>query len=127
MAGGFLTKTKQQVLDGEGRFDSSTQVGGIYVNMFAKPTFLEALSEWNAIATAAGCSKAELANRWVKYNSALASEYGDALIIGVKGVEQLEETLKRLDAGPLEETIVGRIDAIWQGIKHEAQTYLIPS
>ena len=31
IAGGFLVKTKQQVLDGAGRFDTSTPIGQMYL------------------------------------------------------------------------------------------------
>ena len=49
--------------------------------MYAKPAYLEALSEWEAIAKdIAGCSKADLAYRWVTYSSPLKSEYGDGII-----------------------------------------------
>lgn len=55
LAGGFLTKTKQQVLDGAGRFDKNTSIGQMYGGMYGKPSYLEALSEWEAIAKEEGC------------------------------------------------------------------------
>ena len=36
IAGGFLVKTKQQVLDGAGRFDTSTPIGQMYGGMVRK-------------------------------------------------------------------------------------------
>lgn len=118
LAGGFLTKTKEQIAQGAGRFGDA--LGGMYKSMYAKPAYLEALSEWDAIAKDVGCSKADLAYRWVAYNSPLKPEYGDALIVGASSLKQLEQTLEGLKAGPLPEEAVKRIDHVWTTIEHEA-------
>lgn len=120
VAGGFLTKTKQEVLDGKGRFNTSTPMGKMYAGLYNRPAYLEALAKWEQIAKEEGVTRAELANRWVRFNSALKEEYGDAIIIGASRVEQLRETLETLDHGPLSEKAVRGIDAIWEEIKHEA-------
>lgn len=120
LAGGFLTKTKQQVLDGAGRFDSNTPIGKIYQKMYGRPAYFEALEQWEKIAAEAGCSRADLAYRWVKYDSPLKNELGDAIIVGASSLEQLEQTLKGVNAGPLHPEIVKKIDGVWDTIKHEA-------
>lgn len=120
IAGGFLVKTKQQVLDGAGRFDKNTPIGQMYTEMYAKPAYLSALEQWESIAKDEKCSRADLAYRWVKYNSPLDQEHGDAIIIGASKIEQLKETLKSINAGPLSESAVKRIDEVWETIKHEA-------
>lgn len=118
LAGGFLTKTKEQIAEGAGRFGDV--LGGMYKNMYAKPAYLEALSEWEAIAKDTGCSKADLAYRWVTYNSPLKPEQGDGVIVGASSLKQLEQTLEGLKAGPLPEEAVKKIDHIWTKIEHEA-------
>ncbi|KAK8213475.1 hypothetical protein M8818_002777 [Zalaria obscura] len=120
LAGGFLTKTKQQVLDGAGRFDPSDFLGKMYSSMYARPSYLDALSQWHAIAKEEGCSTAALAYRWVRYNSPLSPEHGDALIVGSRSIEQLKETLEDANAGPLSKKAVEGIDQIWKTIEHEA-------
>lgn len=120
IAGGFLTKTAQQVKDGAGRFATDTFIGQMYAGMYGKPTYLEALSEWEAIAKDVGCSRAELAYRWVSYNSPLDPKYGDAIIVGASSLEQLSQTLEGLTKGPLPESASKRIDAVWEKIQHEA-------
>lgn len=45
---------------------------------------------------------------------------GDGLIVGAMRPEQLEETLGWLGDGPLEEGVVRRIEAVWEGVKAEA-------
>ena len=119
LAGGFLTKTAQQIKDGTGRFNEAS-IGGMYRSMYMKPTFLEALTQWEAIAKEEGCSRAELAYRWVAHNSALKAVSGDAVIVGASSCEQLEQTLSGIEKGPLSERAVKAIDEIWGKIKHEA-------
>lgn len=120
IAGGFLTKTKQDVLDGKGRFDPSTPIGNMYATMYSKPAYLEALEQWEKIAKDEGVSRADLAYRWVKYNSPLKAEHGDAIIIGASSAKQLTETLDSINKGPLSEKAQKAIDGVWETIKHEA-------
>lgn len=119
LAGGFLSKSKQEVLDGKGRFGKDF-VGPMYTAMYAKPELLDGLSQWQSIADEAGVPRAELAYRWVKYNSALKPEYDDAIIVGSSTIDQLKQTLDGLDHGPLPANIVAKIDGFWETIKHVA-------
>jgi aflatoxin B1 aldehyde reductase len=119
LAGGFLTKTKQDIADGKGRF-SKEGIGALYSGMYAKPELLESLIEWEKIASEADVSRAELAYRWVKYNSALKPEHGDGVIVGCSSTKQLKQTLEGLDRGPLPAQVVEKIDAMWETIKHVA-------
>jgi aflatoxin B1 aldehyde reductase len=118
LAGGFLTKTKEQIKQGAGRFGDA--YGGMYSNMYAKPAYLAALSEWEVIAKEVGCSKADLAYRWVSYNSPLKPEQGDGIIVGASSLRQFEQTMEGLKAGPLPDEAVKRIDHVWKTIEHEA-------
>ncbi|KAK3639879.1 hypothetical protein LTR56_010230 [Elasticomyces elasticus] len=120
MAGGFLTKTKQDIQDGKGRFGTDTPLGQMYHGMYSKPAYLEALAKWDEISKEEGISKASLAYRWVKYNSPLSPEHGDAIIVGAGSNEQLKDTLETINKGPLSDKAVKRIDELWEGIKHEA-------
>ena len=121
LAGGFLTKSKQQIQEGAGRFNNpDNAISSMYSTMYAKPIYIEALEEWNTIAKEEGVSRAELAYRWVRYNSPLTADQGDAIIIGASSVEQLQDTLRWINSGPLSQSAVEKIDQIWQTIKHEA-------
>lgn len=120
LAGGFLTKTKQQLLDGAGRFDEKSPLAFMYRTLYYKPSFLDALEKWEAIAEEAGTSKADLANRWVTFNSALRPQQGDAIIIGANTLERLESTLVGIEKGPLSEEIAAKIDEVWKSVEHEA-------
>ena len=72
---------------GQGRWDPTSRVGQMYNARYARPSLLEALSEWEAIANEARVSKAALAYRWVMYNSKLSTEHGDGIIVRISGAQ----------------------------------------
>lgn len=115
-----MTKTKQDILDGKGRFDKSTPLGQMYSGLYARESMLDALAEWESIAQEEGIPKAELAYRWVTYNSPLSEKYGDGIIVGASSLDQLKQTLASCNKGPLSDKACQRIDAVWKKIEHEA-------
>ncbi|OCT49647.1 Aflatoxin B1 aldehyde reductase member 4 [Cladophialophora carrionii] len=119
LAGGFLTKTAQQIKDGVSRF-APDALGGMYRDMYMKPSYLDALSVWEAIANEEGVTRAELAYRWVTYHSPLKKEQGDAIIVGASSTEQLEQSLTGIEKGPLSSKAAEGIDKVWDQVKHEA-------
>ena len=119
IAGGFLTKKREQVERGEGRFNENV-AHGLYKKAYNKPLLLDALSAWNDIAEKEGISKAELAYRWVAYHSCMKADLGDAVIFGASSHAQIEETAKSLKKGALSNEAVQRIDKIWESVKPEA-------
>lgn len=119
LAGGFLTKTTQSLDEGAGRFNDQA-LGGMYKKLYNKPTLRDALAEWNDIAEKEQITKAELAYRWVGYNSALEVDKGDGVIFGASSLKQIEETTTGLQKGGLSEDAVKRIEAIWKKVEKEA-------
>ena len=119
IAGGFLAKTRQQIEAGDGRFND-VAIGGMYKRMYNKPEYLDLLDKWAHVAEEVGCSRAELAYRWVEYHSALSAEKGDACIVGASSVEQLEKTLKGIENGPLPEKAAKQIGDMYESVKHIA-------
>ncbi|KAG0650169.1 Oxidoreductase sirO [Hyphodiscus hymeniophilus] len=121
IAGGFLTKSRTDFeQDGKGRWDPATFLGQLHNVLYKKPGMLEALDRWEKIAKEVGISKAELAYRWVAYNSMLKREQGDAIIIGASSIEQLKGTLEGLENGPLSREVEDKIDEIWKLVEHES-------
>jgi len=120
LAGGFLTKTREQILEGAGRFHRETPMGMVYTGMYVRPAYLDALAEWEAVAREAGVERAEMAYRWVRFNSPLREESGDALIFGASSLAQVEQTLGWLAKGPLGEETCRAIDGVWRKIEHVA-------
>ena len=85
LAGGFLVKDPNLLRRRreEGRWDPKTPLGKVYNEIYTRPSLLEALSEWEAIANEAHISKATLAYRWVIYNSKLSAACGDGIVVRI--------------------------------------------
>lgn len=121
-AGGFLSKTKQQIVDGAGRFQNGDALGKMYSTLYKKPALMDALTEWAEIAQTENAKPTELAYRWLVYNSMLSPEHGDAIIFGSRTREQIKETVEWVRKGPLSEDTSKKIDEVWEKVKHEAPT-----
>jgi len=120
LAGGFLTKTKEDIESkSKGRFTDSG-AGPMYMALYNKPTYLQALATWNEIAQKHDVGKAEMAYRWVAFNSPLRNQYGDAIIIGASRIEQLKESLAWFQKGPLPDSAAQGIEKVWESVKDEA-------
>lgn len=124
LAGGFLVKTPDIIESGkgQGRWDPTSFIGGMYLSWYNKPSIVKALTTWESIAKEAGISKAALAYRFITYHSSLSPEYNDGIIIGASSTGQLEQTLKSLEDGPLNPAIAKKVDEVWDSVKDEAPT-----
>ncbi|SCW01921.1 LAFE_0E10198g1_1 [Lachancea fermentati] len=121
IAGGFLAHTPDEITTGsKGRFDNNSPVGKLYQALYNRPKLIEALERWGLIAEKAGVTSAVLAYRWITYHSALDYARGDALIVGSRTPQQLRDTLKAIEDGPLDKNIVAEIDAVWERAKADA-------
>ncbi|KAJ7739184.1 NADP-dependent oxidoreductase domain-containing protein [Mycena metata] len=123
IAGGLLTKTAAQLRErgeGAGRFAKGHRMEGLYGGLYNKPSYYKALDLWEEAANEAGCSKAELAYRWVAFDSAVDANYGDAIIFGASKYSQVPETVAWLRHGPVGEKAKAKIDGIWKIVEHEA-------
>ncbi|CAG8898053.1 unnamed protein product [Penicillium egyptiacum] len=121
IAGGFLTKDVATFISGaQGRWDPNTPIGGVYNALFNKPRMLEGLEQWEKISKESGIPKAELAYRWVAHNSVLKGEFGDAVIVGSRNAEQLNQTLAALTEGPLSADIAERIEQVWKIVEADS-------
>lgn len=118
LAGGFLTKSAADLDAGVGRFNKDA-LGGMYSGMYDKPSLRAGLQAWNAIADKEGVTKAELAYRWVAYNSALTEE-GDGVIFGASKLSQIEQTAASLRKGALSAEAVEGIERLWETVRDEA-------
>jgi len=120
IAGGFLSKSRDDLFASGSRFAEGNLLATIYRPMYTKPSFLRALDEWDRIAKEEGVAMAELAYRWIVYHSKLSPEFGDAVIVGARSQEQLRATVEGVKRGPLSKEAVRRIEEIWEGIREDA-------
>jgi aflatoxin B1 aldehyde reductase len=123
LAGGFLTKTPEfftsDATTGT-RWDNNTSLGQLYNSIYNRPCLIEGLKMWDEISSKSGIPKAALSYRWVAFNSVLRPEFGDGLIIGAMSSEQLAQVLGWLKDGALDESVVKRIEEVWETVKGEA-------
>ncbi|KAL7804246.1 NADP-dependent oxidoreductase domain-containing protein [Trichoderma afarasin] len=119
MAGGFLAKTPEYIEQGLGSWNPDTATGKFSRGLFYKPSYMKMLGEFGALSEKSGISRAGLAYRWVRHHSGLKSHSGDEMIIGASTSDQLADTMKELEGGPLEPWIVQRIDELWELVKDE--------
>lgn len=121
VAGGFLTKTSDQVLNAtSGRWDPNSFAGKMYRSLYARPSLLKYLDDFNKLSEETGISRVGLAYRWTMHNSFINGAMGDTIIIGAADPEQFSNVMEEVESGPLSAEIVGRLDEMWKSAEAEA-------
>lgn len=120
IAGGFLTKTPEDVANAKGRFDPKIIFGKMMNTLYNKPSMLEFLTEFGKLATQEGITQAELAYRWIVYHSLLDGELGDGIIVGSRFGDHLTATIEGLKKGPLNKAVAERMDELWKGVEKDS-------
>lgn len=120
MATGLLVKTPADIAAGKGSYNPDEFSGKILRPMFNKPSYMKMLEEFGKLSEESGISRTGLAYRWVRHHSILKPEFGDEMIIGGTTAEQVANSLKELEGGPLEPWVADRISQLWEIIKDDA-------
>lgn len=117
LAGGFLLGnfTAEGVQAGT-RFSLRTPYNGWY----DKPALHEAIKALRALSEGRAIGMDELSLRWLVFHSALRE--GDAIIAGASRVEQLERNLAQIRKGPLDEGVVGELEALSRKTKEASRS-----
>jgi aflatoxin B1 aldehyde reductase len=87
IAGGFLSKSKADLADPDGRFGERNPLSPVYNAMYNRASFISALDTLGQIAKYEGVSRAALAYRWIFYRSRLQGDHGDGVILGARKEE----------------------------------------
>eukprot|EP00069_Balaena_mysticetus_P021016 bmy_13299T0 len=130
LAGGLLTgKYKYEDKDRKqpvGRF-FGTNWAEIYRNRFWKEHHFKAIAlVEKALQAAYGPSTPSMTSaalRWMYHHSQLQGAHGDAVILGMSSLEQLEQNLVATEEGPLEPAVVQAFDQAWHLVAHECPSY----
>ncbi|MBZ3876650.1 Aflatoxin B1 aldehyde reductase member 4 [Sciurus carolinensis] len=130
LAGGLLTgKYKYEDKDGKqplGRF-FGTQWAETYRNRFWKKDHFKAVAlVEKALQATYGTSAPSMTSaalRWMYHHSQLQGAQGDAVILGMSSLEQLEQNLAATEEGPLEPAVVDAFDQAWDLVAHECPNY----
>lgn len=83
----------------------------------------EAAKRASDAAAAAGVNGHAMALRWTMYHSILSGEHGDAVILGASSLQQLEDNLDAIEAGPLTQDLVELVNGVWDSVQEEAASY----
>ena len=116
LAGGLLTG-KQRGDAGPipgSRFDGNR----MYLNRYWHEANFQAVAELAAIAARCGRTLVDLSLAWVWQQSAI-----EGLILGASRMEQLEENLRALDSGPLDESTLEACDAVREKLRGVTPRY----
>ncbi|XP_031235106.1 aflatoxin B1 aldehyde reductase member 2 isoform X2 [Mastomys coucha] len=130
LAGGLLTgKYKYEDKDGKqpvGRFFGNNWAE-TYRNRFWKEHHFEAIAlVEKALQTTYGTSAPSMTSaalRWMYHHSQLQGTRGDAVILGMSSLEQLEQNLAATEEGPLEPSVVDAFNQAWNMVAHECPNY----
>ncbi|KAM4873358.1 aflatoxin B1 aldehyde reductase member 3-like [Thomomys bottae] len=63
--------------------------------------------------------------RWMYHHSQLEAAHGDAVILGMSSMEQLQQNLGIIEQGPLKPEVVEAFDEAWTLVAHQCPNYFI--
>ncbi|XP_036602848.1 aflatoxin B1 aldehyde reductase member 3-like [Trichosurus vulpecula] len=130
LAGGLLTgKYKYEDKDKEQpvtRF-FGRPVSAMYHKRYWKVNHFQAIAlVEKALAAAYGAnppSMTSAALRWMYHHSKLQGALGDAVILGMTSLQQLQQNLAAAEEGPLEPEVVKAFDEAWNLVAHDCPDY----
>ena len=87
----------------------------MFRRMYDKPAVHAAIKELQEFLHPRGISLAEASLRWIYYHSALGDS--DGLILGASRAAQVQQNVKDISKGLLEQDVRSKIDGVWMSIK----------
>ena len=128
LASGFLTgKYKQGVapVKGVDRFAQRRRIKQYEERYLNRDEMFAALHAIGDAASGSGIdSILEAAVRWTQHHSAVDAALGDAVLIGVSRIEQLEPIMRASKQGPLPDAVVEAFEAANDIVKMKSEYYL---
>ena len=127
LASGFLTGKYQRgvaPVKGVDRFAQSRRIKQYQERYLHRDEMFGALDAINTAASEAGISTLEAAVRWTQHHSAVDGALGDAVLIGVSRIEQLEPIMAASTNGPLPDAVVEAFDVANECVKMKSEYYL---
>ena len=122
LASGFLNgKLTSGTLDETSRFADQTWIGEMVRGMLDKAELHAAVTTLQGLAGKHGISLTGTALRWIAYHSRLRADLGDGIILGASRIQQLEDNVADVSAGPLPVDVVEGIEEIWRQLSKAAQ------
>ncbi|XP_023578231.1 aflatoxin B1 aldehyde reductase member 2 isoform X4 [Octodon degus] len=99
----------------------------VYMNRYWKEHHFKAVAlVEKALQSAYGTSVPSMTSatlRWMYHHSQLQGAHGDAVILGMSSLEQLQQNLAAVEEGPLEPAVVEAFEQGWHLVAHECPNY----
>jgi aflatoxin B1 aldehyde reductase len=128
LASGFLTgKYKKGIapVPGVDRFAQKRRIKQYEERYLKRDEMFAALDVIQDAAAAAGVpSILEAAVRWIQHHSAVDGVLGDAVLIGVSRIDQLDAIMSASKKGPLADTVVDAFEAAYDILRMKSEYYL---
>ncbi|MFT7646282.1 MAG: aflatoxin B1 aldehyde reductase [Candidatus Poriferisodalaceae bacterium] len=127
LASGFLTGKYQRGVEpvkGVDRFAQSRRIKQYQERYLHRPEMFDALDAISDAALAVDMSVMEAAIRWTQHHCAADGSLGDAVLVGVSRIEQLEPIMTAAFNGPLPESVVAAFEVANDCVKMRSEYYL---
>jgi aflatoxin B1 aldehyde reductase len=127
LASGFLTGKYARGVEpvkGVDRFAQSRRIKQYEERYLHRGEMFDALDAITKAANEAELSTLEAAVRWTQHHSAVDGSLGDAVLIGVSRIDQLEPIMVASGNGPLPEEVVQAFEVANEFVKMKSEYYL---
>ncbi|KAI0522055.1 Aldo/keto reductase [Xylaria bambusicola] len=105
------------------RWDKDNQIGKNYTGFYGHPLIQACVAPILAAAEKHGISGHAAALRWTAFHSTLDGVYGDGIIFTASSIEQLNQTLDAIDAGPLPADLADTFSKLYSSIEEAVVSY----
>ncbi|MGH1492293.1 MAG: aldo/keto reductase [Acidimicrobiales bacterium] len=127
LASGFLTGKYSRGVEperGVDRFAQSRRIKQYQERYLHRDEMFDALDAITNAAAEADISTLEAAIRWTQYHSAVDAVLGDAMLVGVSRIAQLEPIMAASKQGPLPDSVVAAFEEAHQFVTMKSEYYL---
>jgi aflatoxin B1 aldehyde reductase len=118
-AGGLFTGNTASAA----RWSQDNVIGKLYSSQYGKAPVRDSVATVRTAAEKHGISGHAAALRWTAYHSILDGKFGDSLIFAASKMEQLQNTMDALDAGPLPAEVADAITKVYETVKGAEPSY----
>ncbi|CAI0653856.1 unnamed protein product [Colletotrichum noveboracense] len=119
IAAGFLSGSLTSDSTEGTRFSGDGRIAKYMSALWDKESLHNAQRKLNAAIKDVGITSIKAALRWAYYHSALGQ--GDGIILGASKESQIESNIKAIGNGPLSDTVVAAIEALWEDLRAERE------
>lgn len=85
--------------------------------------YFDGIEEVKAAASKHGLTLAEVALRWLNWQSKLEKDTGDAVVVGASSLKHLEQNLQDLEKEQLPEEVLEAVNSAYSKVKAVAPVY----